>query len=45
MTETITFSISRELREKIDFARGDVPRSKFISRSLEKVLYDKEAEK
>jgi hypothetical protein len=35
MTETITFTISKELREKIDLTRGDIPRSKFISRSLE----------
>jgi hypothetical protein len=35
MTETITVTISKELREKIDLTRGDIPRSKFISRSLE----------
>jgi hypothetical protein len=35
MTEIITLTISKELRQRIDLTRGDVPRSKFISRSLE----------
>jgi hypothetical protein len=35
MTEIITLTISKELRDKIDLTRGDIPRSKFISRSLE----------
>ena len=34
MTEVITCSISRELREKIDLLRGDIPRSKFMTRIL-----------
>ncbi len=35
MTEIITLSISRKLREEIDHFRGDVARSKFISQALE----------
>jgi hypothetical protein len=35
MTEIVTFSITTELREKVDRLRGDVARSKFISRLIE----------
>jgi metal-responsive CopG/Arc/MetJ family transcriptional regulator len=35
MTEIITFSIKKELREKVDRLRGKVARSKFISEILE----------
>jgi hypothetical protein len=38
MTEVITCSISRELREKIDLIRGDIPRSKFMTRILHQAL-------
>jgi hypothetical protein len=38
MTEIITFSITKELREKVDRQRGDIARSKFISRLLEDAL-------
>jgi|KBSMisStaDraftv2_1062788.scaffolds.fasta_scaffold10424079_1 hypothetical protein len=38
MTEVITCSISRELREKIDLLRGDISRSKFMTRILSQVL-------
>jgi hypothetical protein len=38
MTEIITCSISRELREKIDLLRGDIPRSKFMTRILRQAL-------
>jgi hypothetical protein len=38
MTEIITFSIPRELREKVDKLRGDIARSKFITRVLEEHL-------
>src|SRR5512133_676593 len=42
MTEIITVTIPKGLRLKIDSARGDVPRSKFISKSLEQIFYKKE---
>jgi hypothetical protein len=38
MTEVISFVIKRELREQIDTLRGDIPRSRFISRTLENAL-------
>jgi len=38
MTEIITFSISTELRQKVDRLRGDIARSKFISRALEDAI-------
>jgi len=38
MTEIITFSISSELREKIDQLRGDIARSKFISRLIQDAI-------
>ena len=38
MTEIITCSISRELREKIDLIRGDIPRSRFMTRILLRAL-------
>ncbi len=41
MTEIITLTISKELRDKIDLTRGDIPRSKFISRSLEAFFKDR----
>jgi hypothetical protein len=44
MTETISFAIRRELREHIDNLRGDVPRSRFISKILERAI-EKEGDK
>ena len=38
MTEIITCSISKELREKVDRLRGDNARSKFISRIIEDAI-------
>ena len=38
MAELITFSTSRDLREKVDKLRGDIPRSKFISRLIEDAM-------
>ncbi|WP_162477684.1 hypothetical protein [Nitrososphaera sp. AFS] len=35
MTEIITFSISAKLRKKVDELRGDITRSKFVSRIIE----------
>jgi hypothetical protein len=35
MTEIITFSTSRHLREQVDKLRGDIARSKFISHLIE----------
>jgi hypothetical protein len=35
MKEIITLSLDRELKEKIDHLRGDIPRSKFITNLLE----------
>lgn len=35
MTEIITFSVTKGLREEIDKLRGDIARSKFISRIIE----------
>jgi hypothetical protein len=36
-------SIPRSLKEKIDYIRGDIPRSKYISKILERV-HNKEYE-
>jgi metal-responsive CopG/Arc/MetJ family transcriptional regulator len=44
MLKVIAISLPKRLCEEMDFKRGDVPRSKFISRLLEKTL-DKEAQK
>ena len=38
MTEVISFAIKRELREQIDMLRGDVSRSRFIARILQKAV-------
>lgn len=38
MTEIITFSIPKGLRTKIDAARGDISRSRFIARLLQSCL-------
>jgi hypothetical protein len=38
MSEIITLTIKKELKEEIDSIRGDIPRSKFIARLLEKTL-------
>jgi hypothetical protein len=38
MTEVVSFAIKKELREQIDFLRGDIPRSKFICIILEKAI-------
>jgi hypothetical protein len=40
MRETITLSIARQLLRKIDVLRGDVPRSKFITRLIESTMFD-----
>jgi metal-responsive CopG/Arc/MetJ family transcriptional regulator len=40
MNEIISFSISNELRRKIDAIRGDIPRSKFIARLIEAMISD-----
>jgi metal-responsive CopG/Arc/MetJ family transcriptional regulator len=45
MTETITVTIPQGLREKIDSLRGDVSRSKFISRALQTAFYQAEVKK
>lgn len=34
-------SLDKELLEKVDEARGDVARSKFVSRALEKAIEQK----
>jgi len=36
--EIITFSISKQLRREIDALRGDIPRSKFITRLIESTM-------
>ncbi len=38
MTEIVTFSITTELRERIDKLRGDIARSKFISHLIEDAI-------
>ncbi len=38
MITTISFTITSELLRKIDSDRGDVPRSRFIMRLLEKAF-------
>ena len=45
MTQTISVTIPTGLREKIDSLRGDVSRSRFISRALETVFYQAEVKK
>ena len=39
MTEVLTISLSRELKERIDTLRGDVTRSKFICKVLEEATF------
>jgi hypothetical protein len=38
MAEIITFSTSRDLCDKVDKLRGDIARSKFISRLIEDAI-------
>ncbi len=38
MTEIISLAISPSLRAKIDKTRGDIPRSKYVSKILEREL-------
>jgi metal-responsive CopG/Arc/MetJ family transcriptional regulator len=38
MTEVISLSLSCRLKEQIDKIRGDVTRSKFITRTLETAI-------
>jgi metal-responsive CopG/Arc/MetJ family transcriptional regulator len=38
MTKIISFTAPKELIERVDLRRGDVPRSKFIIRALRRVL-------
>jgi hypothetical protein len=38
MSEIVTLTITKELKDEIDSIRGDIPRSKFIVRLLEKTL-------
>jgi metal-responsive CopG/Arc/MetJ family transcriptional regulator len=42
MTEIITFSISKHLLKKMDKTRGDIPRSKYITRMLENAMLQEE---
>ena len=42
MKEIISFYINSELKESIDYKRGDVPRSKYITKILEKFIKDSE---
>jgi metal-responsive CopG/Arc/MetJ family transcriptional regulator len=42
MTETISLSVTTEMRQQIDTLRGDISRSKFIRRALERALVIKE---
>ena len=44
MTETVTVSISKNLQKQIDDARGDVSRSRFVTRALEQALSKKEVQ-
>jgi hypothetical protein len=44
MTEVVSLAIRRELREHIDNLRGEVSRSRFISKILERAI-EKEVEK
>jgi metal-responsive CopG/Arc/MetJ family transcriptional regulator len=45
MSQTISVTIPSGLREKIDTLRGDVSRSRFISRALERVFFKGEVKK
>ncbi len=38
MTNIITFSISKNLLEQMDRRRGDIPRSRYITRLLESAM-------
>jgi hypothetical protein len=38
MTEIITWSLPRELREKIDLLRGDISRSRYIRRLVQTTI-------
>jgi hypothetical protein len=38
MTEIISFTLKRELFQQIESLRGEIPRSRFISRLLEKAI-------
>lgn len=42
MNEIISFYIPSELRKRIDSERGDIPRSRYILRILEKACISKE---
>ena len=43
MTEIITFSISKHLLREMDKTRGDIPRSKYITRLLENAMLQRRA--
>ena len=38
MKEIISFTIRNELKERIDYLRGDIPRSRFMIRLMEMAL-------
>jgi len=41
MTQIVTFSISKHLLDKMDTRRGDIPRSRYITRLLEDAMNQK----
>ena len=38
MTESITITVSRELKDKIDILRGEIPRSRFLSKIIKSAI-------
>jgi len=38
MSESITITVSRELKDKIDVLRGEIPRSKFVSKLIKNAI-------
>jgi metal-responsive CopG/Arc/MetJ family transcriptional regulator len=45
MTEIISFSLPKGMLEKLDLVRGDIARSKFITRVLETVVNQETSKK
>lgn len=38
MSESITITVSRELKDRIDVLRGEIPRSKFLSKLIKSAI-------
>jgi len=42
MSESITITVSRELKDRIDVLRGEIPRSRFLSKLIKNVIHSGE---